>query len=56
MQRFFLKNEKCSKDFVADFMIACIDAFGQSTSQANYFEGFWGITSKINAKIQVRKQ
>ena len=36
-------------------MKACIDAFWPNTSQANYFEGFWRITSKINAKIQVRK-
>ena len=36
-------------------MIACIDAFGQSTSQANYFEGFWRITSKINAENPGKK-
>ena len=36
-------------------MKACIDAFWPNTSQANYFKGFWRITSKINAKIQVRK-
>ena len=35
---------------------ACIDAFWPNTSQANYFKGFWRITSKLNAKMQVRKQ
>ena len=30
--------------------------FNQNTSQANYFEGFWRITSKTNTKIEVRKQ
>ena len=36
-------------------MKACIDEFQPNTSQANYFERFWRITSKINAKIEVRK-
>ena len=31
------------------------DEFRPNASQANYFKGFWRITSKINAKIQVRK-
>ena len=31
-------------------MKACIDEFRPNTSQANYFEGFWRITSKINAR------
>ena len=35
---------------------ACIDEFQPNTSQANYFEGFWRITSKTNTKIEVRKQ
>ena len=37
-------------------MNACIDKFQPNTSQANYFEGFWRITSKTNTKIEVRKQ
>ena len=37
-------------------MKACIDEFQPNTSQANYFEGFWRITSKTNKKIEVRKQ
>ena len=37
-------------------MKACIDAVRPNSSPANYFEGLWRITSKINAKIQVRKQ
>ena len=37
-------------------MKACIDEFRPNTSQANYFGGFWRITSEINAKIEVRKQ
>ena len=37
-------------------MKACIDEFQPNTSQANYFEGFWRITSKTNTKIEVRKQ
>ena len=36
-------------------MKACIDECQPNTSQANYSEGFWRITSKINAKIEVRK-
>ena len=36
-------------------MKACIDECQPNTSQANYSEGFWKITSKINAKIEVRK-
>ena len=36
-------------------MQACIDECQPNTSQANYSEGFWRITSKINAKIEVRK-
>ena len=31
-------------------MKACIDEFRPNTSQANYIEGFWRITSEINAK------
>ena len=37
-------------------MKACIDECPPNTSQTNYSEGFWRITSKINAKIEVRKQ
>ena len=37
-------------------MKACIDEFQPNTSQGNYFEGFWRITSKTNTKIEVRKQ
>ena len=37
-------------------MKACIDECQPNTSQTNYSEGFWRITSKINAKIEVRKQ
>ena len=37
-------------------MKACIEEFRPNTSQTNYFEGFWRITSKLNAKIEVRKQ
>ena len=37
-------------------MKASIDEFQPNTSQANYFEGFWRITSKTNTKIEVRKQ
>ena len=37
-------------------MKACIDEFQPNTSQANYFNGFWRITSKTNTKIEVRKQ
>ena len=37
-------------------MKACIDEFQPNTSQANYFEGFWRITSKTNSKIEVTKQ
>ena len=37
-------------------MKACIDEFQPNTSQANYFEGFWRITSKANTKMEVRKQ
>ena len=36
-------------------MQACIDECQPNTSQANYSEGFWRMTSKINAKIEVRK-
>ena len=34
----------------------CIHEFQPNTRQANYFEGFWRITSKTNTKIEVRKQ
>ena len=39
-------------------MKPCIDEFRPNKSQANYLEGegFWRITSKINAKIEVREQ
>ena len=37
-------------------MKAFIDEFRPNTSQANYFGGFWRITSEINAKIEVIKQ
>ena len=37
-------------------MKACIDEFQSIASQANYFEGFWRITSKTKGKIEVRKQ
>ena len=37
-------------------MKAFIDEFRPNTSQANYFRGFWRITSEINAKIEVIKQ
>ena len=37
-------------------MKACINEFEPNTSQANYSEGFWRITSQTNAKIEVRKQ
>ena len=37
-------------------MKACIDEFRPNTSQANYFGGFWSITSEINAKIEVVKK
>ena len=37
-------------------MKAFIDEFQPNTSQANYFEGFWRITSKTKGKIDVRKQ
>ena len=37
-------------------MKACIDECQPNTSKTNYSEGFWRITSKINAKIEVRKQ
>ena len=33
-----------------------VDKFRQNTSQANCFEGFWRITSKMKAKIEVRKE
>ena len=36
-------------------MEPCIDESQPNTSQANYSEGFWRITSKINTKIEVRK-
>ena len=36
-------------------MKACIDECQPNTSQANYSEGFWRITSKTNAKIKVRR-
>ena len=36
-------------------MQACIDECQPNTSQGNYSEGFWRITSKINANIEVRK-
>ena len=35
-------------------MKAYIDKFQPNASQANCFEGFWRITSKTNAKIEVR--
>ncbi|CAH3152830.1 unnamed protein product [Porites lobata] len=34
-------------------MKACIDEFQPNTSQGNYFEGFWRITSKTNTKIEI---
>ena len=37
-------------------MKACTDEFWPNTSQADYFEEFWTITSKINPEIEVRKQ
>ena len=37
-------------------MKAVIDEFRPNSSQANYFRGFWRITSEINAKIEVIKQ
>ena len=59
-QRFFLKMRNATGILLRALqrmtMKACIDAFWPNTSQANYFEGFWRITSKIDAKIQVRKQ
>ncbi|KAM7433552.1 GTPase-activating protein S13 [Porites harrisoni] len=33
-------------------MKACINEFEPNTSQANYSEGFWRITSQTNAKIE----
>ena len=39
-----------------DRMKAYIDKFQPNARQANCFEGFWRITSKTNAKIEVRKQ
>ena len=40
---------------VLRIMKVCIDECQPNTSQANYSEGFWRITSNINAKIEVRK-
>ena len=40
---------------VLRIMKACIDECQPNTSQTNYSEGFWRITNKINAKIEVRK-
>ena len=40
-------------------MKACIDEFQPNTantSKANYFEGFWRITSKTNTKMEITKQ
>ena len=34
-------------------MKASIDEFQPNASQTSYFEGFWRITSKTNAKIEV---
>ncbi|CAH3187999.1 unnamed protein product [Porites evermanni] len=34
-------------------MKACIDEFQPNTSQGNYFERFWRITSKTNTKIEI---
>ena len=44
--------------FVAAFAKneACIDEFQPNAIQANYLEGFWRITSKKQAKIEVRMQ
>ena len=47
---------KCNLGLFLPRMKACIDEFQTNTSQANYFEGFWKITSKTNSKIEVRKQ
>ena len=33
-----------------------VDEFRPNTSQTNCFEGFWRITSKMKAKIEVRKE
>ena len=33
-----------------------VDKFRPNTSQTNCFEGFWRITSKMKAKIEVRKE
>ena len=58
----FEKLESMAIWYVIDFWRllrrtkACIDEFQPNTSQANYFEGFWSITSKTNTKIEVRKQ
>ena len=40
---------------VLRIMKVCIDECQPNTTQANYSEGFWRITSKIDAKIEVRK-
>ena len=58
----FLKTEKndgrCGTDLWRFLrkMKACIDEFWPNTSQANYFEEFWTITSKVNPEIEVRKK
>ena len=47
---------RCNLGLFLPRMKACIDEFQPNKSQANYFEGFWRITSKTNTKIEVRKQ
>ena len=53
------KNVSPMKEiFVAAFAKneACIDEFQPNAIQANYLEGFWRITSKKQAIIEVRMQ
>ena len=52
------KNRSMRQGLVAGFekMKTCVYKFRPNTSQANCFEGFWRITNKIKAKIEVRKQ
>ena len=60
-QRFFQKASPLGI-YLSRFlrrMKACIDEFQPNTantSQANYFEGFWRITSKTNTKMEITKQ
>ena len=60
MQRFFKNVEKwrCVVRSIWDVFALNESLYRQisNSSQADCFEGFWRITSKTNAKIEVRKQ